>query len=186
MDQDDQDIGSFIYDWGRTMIRPRKLKYLTEKNRNNNYRFRTWLKMNAESEDLDQRFLRLHRELFENYDCSRCRNCCKQYYGSIPAADINKDADGLNMTVPEFIDKYLDAEKGMEEGAFITKDKPCNFLLEDGSCLLGDNKPDNCVKYPYTDQPDRRGSLLSFLETISVCPVAYEIWERLKEDYRWY
>ena len=87
------------------------------------------------------------------------------------------------MSVQEFINKYLDEEKGMEDGAYITKDQPCSFLLEDGSCLLGDNKPDNCVKYPYTDQPDKIGSLLSFLETISICPVAYEIWERLKEEY---
>lgn len=118
------------------MVRPSKLRFLTEKNRNNNYRFRTWLKMNADSEDLDQRFLRLHRELFEDYECNRCRNCCKQYYGSIPAVDIKKDAEGLNMSVQEFIDKYLDEEKGMEDGAYITKDQPCSLLLDDGSCLL--------------------------------------------------
>lgn len=117
--------------------------------------------MNADSEDLDQRFLRLHRKLFENYDCSRCRNCCKQYYGSIPLADIKKDAEGLNMTVQEFIDKYLDEEKGIESGAYTIKDQPCNFHLEDGSCLLDDNKPDTCVKYPYTDHPDRMGKSIA-------------------------
>jgi hypothetical protein len=27
------------------------------------------------------------------------------------------------------------------------------------------------------------GSLLSFLDIISICPVACEIWDRLKEEY---
>ena len=31
---------------------------------------------------------------------------------------------------------------------------------EDGSCKLGDCKPDSCKTYPYTDQPERLFSLL--------------------------
>ena len=41
----------------------------------------------------------------------------------------------------------------------------------------------NCRRYPYTDQPDRMGSLLSIIESAAVCPVLYEILERLKEEY---
>ena len=43
----------------------------------------------------------------------------------------------------------------------------------------------NCKKYPYTDQPDRWASLYSVLDVIEVCPVAFEIYERLKEEYGW-
>ena len=71
----------------------------------------------------------------------------------------------------------------MAEQAYHTRSTPCDFLQDDGTCLLGDHKPDGCKKYPYTDQPDRMGSLLSFLDIVSVCPVAYEILERLKEEY---
>ena len=71
----------------------------------------------------------------------------------------------------------------LEEQAYHTKNIPCDFLQTDGGCLLGDFKPDSCKKYPYTDQPDRMGSLLSFLDSVSVCPVAYEILERLKQKY---
>ena len=38
-------------------------------------------------------------------------------------------------------------------------------------------------KYPYTDQPKRLSSLYSVLEAVEVCPVAFEIYERLKEEY---
>ncbi len=35
----------------------------------------------------------------------------------------------------------------------------------------------------YTDQPERLWSLLGMLDTISICPVAFEIFERLKKEY---
>ena len=65
-----------------------------------------------------------------------------------------------------------------------TKHKPCDFLQEDGNCTLGDCKPDSCKKYPYTNRPKRLSSLLSVLDVIEICPVAFEIFERLKKEYR--
>ena len=50
-------------------------------------------------------------------------------------------------------------------------------------CFMGECKPDNCVKYPYTNQPGRLESLYGVLDAITVCPVAFEIYERLKEEY---
>lgn len=71
----------------------------------------------------------------------------------------------------EFIDFFLEkAEGGI---GYQTKHKPCDFLREDGECKLGDCKPDSCKKYPYTDQPERLFSLLSVLDTVEVCPVAF-------------
>ena len=37
------------------------------------------------------------------------------------------------------------------------------------------------MKYPYTNQPGRLESLYGVLDAITVCPVAFEIYERLKE-----
>ena len=51
---------------------------------------------------------------------------------------------------------------------------------------LEECKPDGCKKYPYTDQPGRLGSLYGMLDAIAVCPVAYEIWERLKKIYNFH
>ena len=87
------------------------------------------------------------------------------------------------MTVSDFQERYLQPKENTWDEGYNTKNKPCDFLLENGDCLLGPYKPDNCSKYPYTDQPDRLGSLLSFLEIIKVCPVAFEICERLKDEY---
>ena len=95
--------------------------------------------------------------------------------------DIDRDAQYLEITPEQFIDTYLEKEEyGIN---YQTKHKPCDFLQEDGNCKLGDCKPDSCKKYPYTDQPERLSSLLSILDTIEICPVAFEIFERLKKEY---
>ena len=65
------------------MLAPRKVKFEAKKKMNENLAFRTFLKCNADEETLDKQFKELHEELFEQYDCSRCRNCCKMYYGSL-------------------------------------------------------------------------------------------------------
>ena len=103
------------------------------------------------------------------------------YRGSIPAGDIDRDAQYLGITSEQFIETYL--EKGEYDMNYQTKHEPCDFLQEDGNCKLGDCKPDSCKKYPYTDQPERLWSLLSVLGTVEVCPVAFEIFERLKKEY---
>ena len=163
------------------MIAPRKVRFEAKKKLNENLRFRSFLKSHAREEELDEQFLELHRELFADYDCSRCRNCCKLYQGLIPEADLDRDAEWLGMTRGQFMDIYLETEK--EEECYRTKHKPCDFLQEDGECKLGDCKPENCRKYPYTHQPERLQSLYSVLDTVEVCPVAFEIYERLKVMY---
>ena len=165
------------------MIPPRKVARMAKEKEDENFEFRTFLKINAEEKELDEQFLRLHKELFAEYDCNRCRNCCKMFHGIIPAEDIDRDAEELQMTKEQFMASFLEAKREEETGGYYTKHKPCDFLQEDGSCRLGECKPDNCVKYPYTNQPGRLESLYGVLDAITVCPVAFEIYERLKEEY---
>lgn len=58
------------------MIKPSQVKEAFKKVENENYKFRTYLKKYADIDELDKQFLKLHNELFVNYDCSKCRNCC--------------------------------------------------------------------------------------------------------------
>ena len=122
-------------------------------------------------------------------------NCTKNYLKTSIAADavtvvkittdeVKKVAEYLKMEEPQFVQTYL--EKDETEGTYLTKNKPCDFLQKNGECLLEECKPDGCKKYPYTDQPGRLGSLYGMLDAIAVCPVAYEIWERLKKIYNFH
>lgn len=165
------------------MISSRKVKFNAKKKRNENYEFRIFLKENADEKELDEQFHRLHNELFAGYDCSRCRNCCKMYHGSIPKMDVFRAAEHMGLTEEQFIQKYLVEDK--RENGYQTKNMPCDFLESDGNCQLGDCRPESCKQYPYTDQPDRWASLYNVLDVIEVCPVAFEIFERLKKEYGW-
>ena len=170
-----------IFQGGYTMLRPSQVSFYAKKAEKKNQQFRTWLKTHVDPDELDKQFLELHNELFSDYDCSRCRNCCKEYRGSIPEEDLERDATFLHVSVDEFKNKYL--KESLEDGGYSTRNVPCDFLDENCNCILGDCIPQSCVDFPYTDKPDRMGSLLSFLGAVSVCPVAYEICERLKGYY---
>ena len=115
------------------MIAPRKIEFAASKKENENIRFRTYLKCHAKAEKLDRQFLELHNELFANYDCSKCRNCCKMYAGTIPKEDIEKDAAYLKLSQEEFIDAFLIQNE--ITGSYETKHMPCDFLEADGQCL---------------------------------------------------
>ena len=80
------------------MLAPRKVKHAAKQKENENIRFRTFLKCNADEEVLDQQFHDLHVELFSNYDCSRCRNCCKEFHGTISGDELDKCAAALGLS----------------------------------------------------------------------------------------
>ena len=163
------------------MISPDDVRAAAEKKYYKNIKFRKYLKTHADPDKLDKQFMDLHNELFDGYDCSMCRNCCKEYHGSIPMNDIEKDANYLGISSDDFIKKYL---QWNEIGnCYETKHKPCDFMMSNGECALGECKPEGCNNYPYTNQPERLYSLYSVLDAIEVCPVAYEIFERLKTEY---
>ncbi len=106
-------------------------------------------------------------------------SCCKLMHAEIPEEDIDRDAALLGMTREQFIQAHLKQDCG----EWLEFHQPCGFLSEDGSCRLGDYRPDSCKKFPYTDQPERLYSLYSFLNAVGVCPAAYEICEALKTHY---
>ena len=90
------------------MITPDKVQQAAELKEEENYRFRTFLKGHADEKKLDKQFLELHNELFSDYDCSKCRNCCRLYKGSIPTEDIENDARHLGISEEQFI-KIVDS-----------------------------------------------------------------------------
>lgn len=57
------------------------------------------------------------------------------YHGSIPSEDLEKDAKFLGLTKEQLVEKYL--IKNEVKDTYETKNKPCDFLQEDGDCKLG-------------------------------------------------
>lgn len=76
-------------------------------------------------------------------------------------------------------------DKYMEEtiNGYEVKGKPCCFLTKNGVCEVEKCKPEVCREYPFTNKPERLLSLLSIIDFASVCPVVFEMLERLKKIY---
>jgi Fe-S-cluster containining protein len=161
------------------MLEPSKVKEAFKKVADDNYSFRIYLKNHVDVAELDEQFLELHNELFLGYDCSKCRNCCKEYSACFEEEELNSVAAFLEITEAEFKDMYIKEKFG----EYQLNVKPCCFLEADGGCKIEACKPSSCRDYPFTNRPERLFSLLSIIESASVCPVVYEMIERLKQIY---
>lgn len=160
------------------MISPKDVFAAAARREDENLRFRTFLKIHADPVELDRQFLALHEELFAGYDCCQCGNCCRTYSKPLSEEEIASISAYLGVTKQNFLeDCLIRGWDGLELPA------PCRFLDTDGKCQLQECKPEECVGFPYTNRPDRLASLYSILSAAEVCPVVFEILERLKELY---
>ena len=169
---------------GNTMIAPHEINEISKIHADDNIKFRTFLKNNADPDELDQQFHDLHNEIFikDEYNCCKCSNCCKLYDIRIERNDIPAIAKAIEQAESDFIDMYL-AQDDDEAEVFIFKDKPCVFLDTDGKCKIYEARPLVCRDFPHTKKPDRFYSLMGIIGFAEDCPVVFEIIERLKRLY---
>ena len=89
------------------MIEPSKIKKIYQKVAGQNDKFRIFLKNNANSDELDAYFRRIHDELFSSYDCCKCNNCCRLYDIRVEKSDIAAISEHLGLPENDFIEQYL-------------------------------------------------------------------------------
>ena len=94
------------------MIAPKDVSAAAAKREDENLRFRTFLKIHADPEELDQQFSELHRELFARYDCCQCGNCCRAYSTTLSEEEIVNISACLGMTRQKFLEDYSDSGAG--------------------------------------------------------------------------
>ena len=89
------------------MISPQNVSAAAAKRENENLRFRTFLKIRADPDELDRQFLTLHKELFAGYDCCRCGNCCRIYSTTLTEEEIVNISAYLGLTGQQFLEDHL-------------------------------------------------------------------------------
>jgi Fe-S-cluster containining protein len=144
-----------------------------------NLRFRSYLKMHADEAELDRQFLNLHNKLFDSYDCTSCRNCCKESAPHFEDDEIAHVADFLHLSTDDFLNRYIENDDNSHQLRAV----PCCFLDSGNACTIESIKPRCCREYPYTNKPDRLFGMLSIIDHASVCPIVFEILQQLKKDY---
>ena len=161
------------------MVDVKNLKELAGTKENENYRFRSYLKIDADEKKLDKQFKKLHEKYFKTYDCKKCRNCCKEIGISMNENEFDKICNYLNLDK----EKYIRDNLTEHYGEYYFKNRKCQFLDENSNCKIEKCLPRTCKEYPYTNKEERLFSLASIVANASVCPVVYEILEELKKEY---
>lgn len=159
-----------------------QIRTLGEKKRDENFRFRRFMK----SRDHSDRILRRIAEGIEQQiDCTACANCCKTSTTEVSERDIERLSRYLRISREKFLADFTMLD---EDGALslrFTPEKGCVFL--DGNlCSVYEARPDICQRYPHLVRGN--GSIASrmwsFVDRAEVCPIVYNTLEAFKQELR--
>lgn len=155
-----------------------RIKLLAEANEDENWRFRAYLKGSDLSiAALDRLVWRHLDEVARQIDCCACANCCRVMSPQLSARDVRRLADHLGIHKTQLIDDYL--QPSDEKGKYAFAQLPCRFLHEE-RCSVYDVRPDDCRSFPHLQKREFRSRLIGVVENCSICPIVYNVFERLK------
>lgn len=158
------------------MISVEELKIAAKAVQSENKKFFQKIKQ-KKPRNLDSIVQEIHEDIFAEYDCLTCANCCKTISPIIKTRDVEKIAKYLRLSTTQFIDKYLYLD---EDEDYVFQSIPCPFLDNENYCMIYEYRPDACRGYPHTDT-HKTLKLLNIIEkNVAVCPATYHIIENLK------
>ncbi len=131
--------------------------------------------------NLDDTVAQIHNEVFEQYDCLTCANCCKTTSPLFKTKDIERLAKYLRLKPGEFIDTYLHID---EDNDYVLQQSPCPFLGSDNMCAVYEHRPTACREYPHTNNRKFHTLLGITLKNTAICPAVFAIVERLKGELK--
>lgn len=145
-----------------------------------NYAFLRSLKFRKYGFDPDQAARELHEQAFRIVDCTRCANCCKTMGVILDAADVDRIARHLGLSIDEFEERYV--ERDEEQPAVVRiRQRPCPFLGADDRCTIYEVRPTVCREYPHTDKEGFATRTIGHASNAQTCPAVFWIVERLRE-----
>jgi uncharacterized protein len=156
-----------------------QIRRLGHQKRNENSRFRAYLKNHRHS---DRRLRRFGEDIEAEIDCTQCANCCRVSEVGITDRDIDKLAKFIGVTREEFL---RDSTQRDEANDLILKktDAGCIFL-KDNLCTVYEARPQNCANFPHLVRGT--GSIASrmwqLVDRAEYCPIVYNWMEKVKED----
>jgi Fe-S-cluster containining protein len=153
---------------------------LGEKKRDENLRFRLFMK----SRDHSDRILRrIAQGIEDDIDCTICANCCRVATATVKQRDVEHLARFLRISEARFIAEYTTESE--DEGRILkrTKAEGCVFL-SGNECTVYESRPDSCQRFPHVTRGN--GSIVSrmweFVDRACYCPIVYNSLEAFKQE----
>ncbi|MDR1676561.1 MAG: YkgJ family cysteine cluster protein [Tannerella sp.] len=157
-----------------------KIKHLASVRENENIRFRTYLK-GKDLIKVDRIVHQLHKEITGLIDCTLCGNCCRDLKPKLHKEDLARLAQLENTTPENYTDNYCEEDIS---GIFLHT-MPCRYL-EGKKCSIYESRPEECRHFPYTDKEKFIFRLWGMLGFYAICPIVFNLMERLKDRLRFY
>jgi Fe-S-cluster containining protein len=148
---------------------------LAEEREDENYEFRSFLKMRDEDE-VDTVVHQLNNEITPKIDCTQCGNCCKSLMISITPPERPFFARHFNLSQEEANTKYLTQSAG---GDTIMNTMPCIFLA-DNKCTVYEQRFTDCREFPHLHKPGFTSRLFGMVMYYGKCPIVFNVMEALK------
>jgi Fe-S-cluster containining protein len=140
--------------------------------------YKKWL-ATANLKQFVHRLPDLHQQAFDRISCLDCAKCCKNYSPRFKAPDIRRASKYLKMSEKAFMDAYLIMD---EDSDYVVKSKPCPFLAGDNTCAIYDKRPQDCARFPYTDEDVFIKKKAITLKNSTFCPAVYFVLEKLTAE----
>ncbi|HET6430356.1 MAG TPA: YkgJ family cysteine cluster protein [Phycisphaerae bacterium] len=176
-------------------VSAKNVEALAARAERDNWLLRSHLKWQDELDEpeLDQLVFDTTRRVWEDMDCTRCANCCRDLQPTVTEEEAGRLAGAVGMSVEDFRAAYLeeltaedyedeDLEDGAEKPRWRVKGKPCPFL-RDNRCTVYEHRPSPCRGYPYLYEPAFSFRTWGMIERTFTCPVVYRVLEELKKEF---
>ena len=141
-----------------------------------NLEFRAFLK-GQDPDKIDEIVQRLNFEISNQIDCTTCGNCCMKLKPFITEQDIKILSQRLNLSQQQVMDDYIE----IDEGDQYFKNLPCSFLKEK-KCTVYNGRPEDCRSFPHLHKEMFISRLWGVIENYSICPIVFNVFERLKTE----
>ncbi len=156
-----------------------QIKRFGEKQREENQRFRAWMKRHN---FVERRFQAIAHKVEDDIDCTACANCCRVATTQINERDEERLARHLGMKVVEFVRNYT--VESAEEGRILKRNESGCVFLEGNLCSVYDARPGACELFPHLIKGN--GSLLSRMwqmpDRAVYCPIVFNTLEQFKDE----
>ena len=156
-----------------------QIKRFGEKQREENERFRAWLKRHN---FVERRLKGIAQEIEAQIDCTACANCCRVATTQVTERDAERLARFLRVKLSVFLRDYTVETK--DEGRILNRNENGCVFLEGNLCSVYEARPRTCELFPHLVKGN--GSLLSRLwhmpDRAVYCPIVYNTLEAWKTE----
>lgn len=116
--------------------------------------------------------------IIDAIDCMQCANCCRSLNVYLTPDDAQRLADGIDVPLDSLVDRYVDYESAQQVGEWgVFRQSPC-ALLDGKRCSVYAHRPETCRTYPALT-PDFRWTIEDTLDGAGVCPIIYNVLDKL-------